>query len=546
MCARMPPRFPSDWAAIGYVDVTNPRWHITLAVMQISISSKQLQAFKCDALIVPVFEGEHVPTGVAAAVDTALGASDGVPGDGAISRILKLGDFDGALNATAVLYTHEFIPAPRALLIGLGRADSLTAERVRQATATALRRARDLGCATIASVAIGGGRLPVAVAAQATAEGLLLGAYQFDRHKSSGAGRAAPAVTLVEYDRARHDAIRDGVARGAAFASATNAARDWINTPPNELTPALFAERARDMAEEAGMRCTILDVAAMHKIGMRSLLCAARGSANAPRFVVLDYMPAGMSRKTRPALALVGKGVTFDSGGYSIKNTDGMLPMKGDMGGAAAVLGALQAAAMLRAPARVMGFLPMIENMISGDAMRPGDVVQTLSGLTVEIVNTDAEGRLILCDALTYARRQTPHAIVDIATLTAQSSIAMGDGVAASLHATDDALADDVLAAAADCGERLWRMPLFPEYGQKIKSEVADLRNSASLKGGLGATAYFLKRFVDGPDAPPWAHIDMAGMAFDGTTNGYRVRGASGFGVRTLAHLIEHRKRDPE
>jgi leucyl aminopeptidase len=504
--------------------------------MQISVSPKQLQAYQTDALIVPIFEGERVPGGVAAAVDTALGASDGVPGDGAISALLKLGDFDGSLNATAVLYTNRMIPAPRVILIGLGRAEALTTERVRQTSATALRRARDLGCTTAAGIAIGSGRLPVDAAAQATIEGLMLGGYQYSLRSGSGP-KALTAFTLLEYDKARHDAIRAGVQRGATLASATNAARDWVNAPPNELTPAYFAERAQDAAEKAGLRCTVLDVAAMRKIGMHSLLAAARGSVNAPRFVVLDYLPDGASTKAPPALALVGKGVTFDSGGYSIKSTDGMLPMKGDMGGAAAVLGAMQAIAALGAPGRVMAFLPMIENMISGDAMRPGDVVTTLSGLTVEIVNTDAEGRLILCDALTYARRQAPRAIVDIATLTAQASIAMGDGVAASLHATDDALAEAVQAAADAAGERLWRMPLFPEYGHKIRSDVADLKNSAGLKGGLGATAFFLKRFVDGPDAPPWAHIDMSGMAFDSVTSGHRVRGASGYGVRMLAQL---------
>ncbi len=510
--------------------------------MHVQVVRKQIQAVPADVLVLNLYERIGELRGAIGAVDTALGASNGLPGDGAISRVLQLGDFKGHLNELLVLYTDALIPAPRVIVVGLGKPEGFTLERARQASATAFRKARDLGCKTVATVVFGGDLPEISMrdAAQATVEGALLGLYQFKAFKRAPrdtASSGVETVLLVDQDARKIEAVTAGAEAGERTASAIANARTWVNMPPNALSPADFADEAVRIAKESGLRCEILSEPQMRNLGMHSALAAARGSVNTPRLVVLEHVPAGMSERAQPDLVLVGKGVTFDSGGYSIKTADGMLMMKGDMGGGAAVIGAMQAIAGLQLNARVLAVVPMIENMISGDSMRPGDIVTTMSGITVEIVNTDAEGRLVLCDALTYAKTFRPKAIVDIATLTAQSVMAMGEGVAASLLATDDALADLLLDAAGIAGERLWRMPLFPEYGDKIRSDYADIKNSAGSKGGLGATAYFLKRFIDGADACAWAHIDMAGMQFSPGANGYAVRGATGFGVRLLVEL---------
>jgi leucyl aminopeptidase len=505
--------------------------------MHITVGSQPIQSITADALIVNVFEGAETPTGATDALDAVLTLGDVARG-GAIHQLLSLGDFKGKLNETAVVYAHGLIAAPRVILVGLGKHSEFSVDKARQASGSAVRRARDLGCKRVASIAhgAGAGGLDPRAAAAATAEGALLGAYQFREHKSRPAdAKHIDELIIAEIDAARFEAINAGVGDGIVMADAINAARRWINLGPNVLQPASLAADAQAMAQRTGLRCEVFDERQLQELGMGGVLTVAKGSAAPPRFVVLEHAPAG--HENEAPLILVGKGVTFDSGGYSIKTADGMSTMKGDMAGAAAVIGALQAIAGLQPQARVIALAPMVENMINSGAMRPGDVMTTLSGITVEIVNTDAEGRLILCDALHYAKRFKPRAVVDIATLTGVSSMAMGEGMAASVLGNNDALCNALLGAAARAGERLWRMPLYPEYADKIKSDVAEIKNSGGAKSGLGSSAIFLKRFVDGADSYPWAHIDMAGMAFWSESKGYCVRGGSGFGVRTLATL---------
>jgi leucyl aminopeptidase len=506
--------------------------------MNIEILHRQIQAVPADAIIVNLFEGLETPGGATGAVDTALGASDGVPGDGAISNVLGLGDFKGELHETAVIYTHGLIPAPRVILTGLGPADEFDVEAAREASAAAIRKARDLGCKRVATIAHGSGigGLDPADAAAATVEGALLGAYQFRQHRSGeGAGKAIETLLLVEYDTKKIDDIRAGATRGRIMAESINLARDWTNLAPNALTPPDFAQRAQAMAAQTGLRCEVLHEDAIRALGMGGVIGVSQGSIHPPRFVVLEHAPVGHTDD--PPLVFAGKGVTFDTGGYSIKTNEGMSTMKGDMAGAAAVIAALGAIARLGLRRRVIGLAPMVENMISDAAIKPGDVLKMMNGMTVEIANTDAEGRLILADAIEYAKRFGPEVIIDIATLTGTSSTAMGPGIAATLMDNDARWADRILDAADAAAERLWRMPLYPEHGERIRGDVADIKNTGGPRGGLGSSAWFLKRFAESRPKQTWAHIDMAGMNFDIENRGTRVKSASGYGVRTFVTL---------
>ena len=516
--------------------------------MKLSILNKQIQATPADALIVNLFEGVTLPGGATGAVDTALGGSDGVPGDGAISQLLKLGDFKGKLNEIAVVYTRGLIPAPRVIVVGLGRANEFTLDRARQASGVAARRARELGCKTVATIVHGAGigGLDVRAAAEATVEGALMGAYLFREHKTNTEnGRRLEEVLLVEYDANRMEAVTAGAKAGEAIAGGVNFARDLIGRAPNVLNPVTMADTAAQMAERTGLTCTVMDESDIEEMKMGGVLAVSQGSLNKPRFVILEHTPkmSDFSEKSdiSAPLVFVGKGVTFDTGGISLKDPSGMESMKGDMGGAAAVLGAMQAVAELKLPRRVIGLVPMVENMPSDRSYRPSDVITMMSGLTVEIISTDAEGRMILADALHLAKQYKPAGVIDLATLTGACVIALGEGVAAGLFSNEDDWARRVLTAADEGGERLWRLPLYPDYGDKIRSDFAEIKNSGGRMGGVGTSAYFLKRFVEtsigGPDAYPWAHIDMAGMAFSNETKGYQPKGAMGYGVRLLVEL---------
>lgn len=507
--------------------------------MNISVVQKQIQALTADAVIVNLFEGVTTPGGATGAVDSALGATDGIPGDGMISRLIELGDFKGKLNEAAVLYSGGLIPAPRVILVGLGKKEQLTPERVRQASGVATRKARDLGCKRVCTIVHGGGLggLDVRVAAQATVEGALLGAYQFRENKSNpGNGKQIDELALVEFNPARLQAVQAGARDGEIVAGGVNNARTLINRAPNHLTPATMAEYAREVAATSGLAATVLKADDVAQFKMGGIMAVSQGSANAARFVILDSAP----ESTSAPLVFIGKGVTFDTGGISLKDPAGMESMKADMGGAAAVLGSMQAIGAMKLKQRVVGLLPLVENMPGEHAYRPSDVIAMMNGMTVEIISTDAEGRLILADALHYAKRFEPHGVVDLATMTGASVVALGEGIAASLFSNDDAWAAQVLKCAEACGERLWQLPLYAEYGDKLKSDVADLKNSAGRNTGVGTSAWFLKRFTEnehGRDAYPWAHIDMAAMMFNPDNKGYQPRGAMGYGVRMLIEL---------
>jgi len=356
--------------------------------------------------------------------------------------------------------------------------------------------------------------------AYALAEGLLLGAYRFDRHRSE---KEEKALTL------RIPGAVEVLERARKVAEGVYLARDLVNEPPNLLTPEALAERALELGA-LGVEVEVLDEEAIASLGMGAFLAVAQGSENPPRLIRLRYAPPG----ARARLDLVGKGLTFDSGGYSLKPTESMTTMKGDMAGAAAVLGAMKSAALLGIPVEIRGYIAACENMISGRAYRVGDVLKTLSGKTVEVMNTDAEGRLTLADALCYAEREGAERILELSTLTGAAMVALGEEVAA-LFATEEAWGNQVREAARRVGEKVWPMPLERAYREKLKSPVADLKNVGDRNGGAITAALFLAEFV----RVPLVHLDIAGPAFARKAHALGPEGGTGFGVRTILELAQ-------
>jgi leucyl aminopeptidase len=496
--------------------------------MQVEVVTGSVTTEKAELLVVNLFEGETSPGGATGAVDAALG--------GQVSRVLARGDFRGKLEETLVLYPDGKIPAARVIVAGLGERQKLSYDAVRKAAATAARKARDLGAAVIHTIVHGAGvgGLDCQKAAEAVTEGTILGLYCFRELKTEKADRPdVHRLVLVEQDPAKAKAIEQGRKTGQVIAESACFARDLANLPANVLTPVRMAEMASNMAGIAGLNAKVLDETEVSQIGMNAFMSVARGSHHPPRFIVLEH---NMGRADLPCVALVGKAVTFDSGGISLKSGDGMEVMKGDMAGGAAVLGAMRAVALLGLSLRMVGLVPATENMPGGGASKPGDVVKSLMGLTVEIISTDAEGRLCLADALTYAREWKPEAIFDIATLTGACSVALGNQAAGGMG--DERLLH-VLAKAGDVtGERVWPLPLFEEYDEQIKSDVADVKNVGGRPAGALTAGRFLKKFV--PGGTPWAHIDMAGLSREDKGRPYVPKGATGYGVRLLVELLRN------
>jgi leucyl aminopeptidase len=438
--------------------------------------------------------------------------------------------FRGAAGTSAV-----FDDGGRAtVVVGLGPSDQVGTDQLRRAGAafaTAASRHRRAAFEYPAGLTVGPGD-----GARAVAEGLMLGAYRYTEFKSSELPAGLDTVTLVvEGEAAALREARAGVERAAVIADAVCFARDLVNAPGGTLTARVFAERAADRAAAAGLGVEVLDEDAIAEAGLGGLLAVNQGSAEPPRLVKLTYEPADAGGAD--TVALVGKGITFDTGGLSLKPADAMVGMKGDMGGAAAVIAATCALPALGVPARVVTFAPMTDNAVNGRAQRPGDVFTARNGTTVEVLNTDAEGRLILADALALASEEEPAAIVDLATLTGACMVALGDRIA-GLMANDDAFRDRVAAAAARAGERVWPLPLPDDYRPRLDSTVADLKNiSDGRYGGTLTAGLFLREFV--ADGIPWAHLDIAGPAFLAEPDGEQPKGGTGFGVRTLIALLE-------
>ncbi|MCC7352259.1 MAG: leucyl aminopeptidase [Anaerolineae bacterium] len=495
--------------------------------MKVTVKQGGIQFEEAPLVVVNLFEGVTEPGGATGAVDRALG--------GAIREIITAGDFKGKGGETALLYTRGNFPAKRVLVVGLGKAEKFDLEAVRKASATAARKAHDLGLARLATIVHGGGIGSMAVvdAAQAVVEGTILGLYRYRELKSDdeNGGKPLEELTLVEFDEKKLADVREGVRVGQIVAEAACLARDLSNRPGNLATPTHLAETAQRLAQELGLRCQVLERAEFEALDMGALAGVARGTEEPPKFIILEY---NADKPDLPAIVLAGKGITFDSGGISLKPSEKMDEMKHDMSGAAAVLGTMQAVARLALPLHVVALIPATENLPSGRAIKPGDVLKALSGKTIEIISTDAEGRLVLADALAYAKRFNPAAVIDVATLTGACVVALGH-VATGLMGTSEKLNNRIKTAAQATGERVWELPLWDEYDELIKSEVADVKNSGGRYGGAITGAMFLKKFASDY---PWAHLDIAGTADTDKAGSYTAKGATGVGVRLLTQLL--------
>lgn len=496
--------------------------------MEINVIEGNITEIETEIVCLGIFEGVTSPGGAAGAVDAGL--------NGALSALLSDGDFTGEQNKTYLLRTNGAIKPKRVLLVGLGKRDKFDIEVVRLVSAKAAQTAAEYG--ELASIVHGAGigGLDTADAAQAMTEGTLLGSYRFDKYKAEPEPEQLEEFQIIEYDSGKLSQIESGVERGKAIAEAVMFARDLANEPGDSLPPVEMASRAQAMAQSVGLQCKILDQAEIESEGFVGITGVSRGSAQPPRLIVLEHRPAN----SKGVVALVGKGVTFDSGGISIKPRAGMERMKFDMGGAAAVLGTMRAVAILDLPIHVIGIVPAVENLPSGTALKPGDVLRFKNGKSVEVTNTDAEGRLILADGLLYAKQYDPDCVIDAATLTGACVIALGKE-AAGIFSDDLELLNQLQAAADTASERIWRLPLYPEYKELLKSKTADFGNSVMAPGGMpqagsSAAAVFLKEFADFP----WAHLDIAGMAWD-LKKSYSPAGASGFGVRLLTQFLSDR-----
>ncbi len=495
--------------------------------MDVTAVSGDISTTEADVVAVNLFEGVTRPGGATGAVDRAL--------DGAISRLIELGDIRGKAGERTIIHTFGKLAAPRVLVAGLGKPAEFDVRAVRNLSAEIARACRRPGVTHVATIAHGAGvgGLDPDECARAVAEGAILGAYRFLRYK------AAPdeddraeleRLTIVERDAGRVAGMAEAARRGAVLAEATNLARDLANEPANALSPTELAARAEAVARAGGLEFEAMEREEMERRGMGALLSVARGSAQPPKLVRMGYKGRGGEGYD---LALVGKGITFDTGGISIKPAAGMEAMKADMTGAASVIAAMQAIAALRPKADILAIAPCTENMPGGNASRPGDVVAAMNGVTIEILNTDAEGRLVLADGLCYARELGARHLVDVATLTGAIGIALGEQCY-GLMTNDDALARRVEAAAEAAGERSWRLPMFKEYGDQIKSSVGEIKNTGGRPAGSITAAKFLERFVD---KTPWVHLDIAGVDMAAKDNGWVTKGASGQGVRALVNL---------
>jgi leucyl aminopeptidase len=494
--------------------------------MEFSIKSGSPEKQRSGCLVVGVFEGRKL-AGPAQGIDRAA--------KGFLAEVLRRGDHDGKRGSTLLLQSVAGVLSDRVLLVGLGKEGEFGESAYRKAIAAAVKALRTTGAtdATFLLTELAVHRRDAAFKVEQAVLGIVEGMYRFDRMKSKPEEpkRALRKVVLQVARQGDIAAGKAAAARALAIAEGVSLARDLGNLPANVCTPSHLAAEARGLAKSHGLRCEILERKELEKLGMGAFLAVARGSHEPAKLIVLQHR--GAKKKDAPPVVLVGKGVTFDTGGISIKPAAEMDEMKFDMCGAASVLGTMKAVALMKLPMNVVGIVPATENMPGGSAVKPGDIVTTMSGQTVEILNTDAEGRLILCDALTYAERFKPAAVVDIATLTGAMVISLGN-IATGLFANDDALARELLHAGEASWDRAWHLPLWEDYQEGLKSNFADIPNIGSRAGGAITAACFLERFAK---AYPWAHLDIAGTAWKSGAE----KGATGRPVALLANFLTRR-----
>jgi leucyl aminopeptidase len=493
-------------------------------IMDIRVERGTAERFPCELLLLFSFESPEQLEGPIQKVDLAW--------KGFISTLMKQGDFKGELFECRLCYPQGALQAKRVVLSGLGKEGDFNLEKWREAASKAGQYIRNTGIKQFAFPIKKFGGLSEAELVESFVIGLLLGIYQFNEFKTLERDKIkeiGEIILLGERDE-EIKLIGDGLRTGRIISEAVYMARDLVNGPSNHITPIVLAEKAREIARNQGMEAQVLDVSQAETMGMGAFVAVAKGSQEPGKFILLEYNKG----KGLDTIALVGKGITFDSGGISIKPSENMDRMKDDMSGAAAVLATLQVASKLQLPFHLVGIMPATENLPSGKAYKPGDILKTLSGQTVEVISTDAEGRLILSDALTYSLRYQPKAIIDLATLTGACVIALGDFVI-GLFGNDESLLRRIEEASVKTGEKVWRMPLWDDYFDYLKSDAADFRNVGTRAAGAIIGGIFLSKFVE---KTPWVHLDIAGPASIEKERPYIPRGGTGVGVRLLIQML--------
>jgi len=493
--------------------------------MKVSVKKGKLQDITSQAVILALFQDQKELAPDALLLDQASG--------GLVAELLKSGDFSGKPSQVAVVYTRGAIPAQRIALVGLGKADELNLEKIRAAFSRVMQHLRSLNikeAATSIDLNILSDKKEKVV--QAAVEGALLGLYQYTPYKTVGREEIREMEQFNIFgEEGNFSLIEAAVKTAQIIAAGVYLTRDLISAPSNEMTPTILAKKAGEIARKKNVSCKVFDKSKMKKLGMNSLLGVASGSSEEPKFIILEY--SGGKRREAPVV-LVGKGLTFDTGGICIKPAEKMDEMKTDMSGGAAVMGTIMVAADLQLPLNIVGLIPATENMPGGSAYKPGDILKSYSGKTIEVINTDAEGRLILADALAYAREFKPAAVIDIATLTGACIIALGDDVIGMLG-TDDKLKESIRNASGETGELVWELPLLEHYFELIKSDIADYKNTGGRAAGTITAAAFLSKFVGDF---PWVHLDIAGPAWSAKDKPYIPRGAAGVAVRLLTEYL--------
>ncbi len=500
--------------------------------MEVQTSAGRYQEQDVQALAVAVFKDEKADDGILKELDEAAG--------GVIKSVIESEELKGKEGET--VYVHLAgtggLRARRLLLVGVGEREGYTPAQVSQMAGSVARFLRGKNVKTIGLVTRADGDAEKSVAA--AAEGATIGLFEPDKYRTIDKEERTIDKLVIIIEGADEEALKRGAERGRIIGESVNFTRDLANEPGAYMTPTNMAERAREIAEEFGLNVDVLDEARMEQEGMGALLSVSHGSEEDAKLIILKYTPRDAPTQDEgDLLAFVGKGITFDSGGISLKPGENMELMKYDMTGGATVLGAMRAIAQLKPSIPVLGVVPASENLPSGKATKPGDVVTAMSGKTIEIINTDAEGRLVLSDAISYAKKLGATRIIDMATLTGAVSIALGD-VNTAILGTDQELIDEVIAAGKEVGEKFWQLPLDKEYTKQIKSDIADIKNVGGRKAGTITAAAFLKEFADGV---AWAHLDIAGTAWGDDAKPYRAKGPTGIAVRTVIQMVERAAR---
>ena len=481
-----------------------------------------------EALAVVVFKDEKTSSGVLKDLDRLTG--------GQIAAVIKAEEFKGETGETSLfrLTPKGGSRATRLLLVGAGDRNEYRLPEVAVASGTATRFLRKCNAKNFAFSPRFDG--DAAAAAQAVVQGAVTSQFELDKYKTKEKNDKAVRKIIVHVEGAKPADLKQGMNRGRILGDSINFTRDLANEPPNVLTPTEMANRAQAMATETGLKCEVLDEAKMQKLGMGSLLSVSAGSEQPAKLIVLRYTPAQSNGKKGDLLALVGKGITFDTGGISLKPGEGMDAMKYDMSGGATVIGTMRAIALLKPTVPVLGVVAAVENMPDGKASRPSDIVTAMNGKTIEILNTDAEGRLILADAVAYAEKQGATRIVDMATLTGAVIIALGDQNT-GIMGNDQEFVNEIIETGKKAGENFWQLPVSKEYSKQIKSDIADIKNIGPRgKAGTIMGAVFIQEFVD---QAKWAHLDIAGTAWNDSVRPHQAKGPTGVAIRTLIELVE-------